>query len=579
MHNILLVVLLAVLSSSLTAGEQYVIRAKIEGVKNGSIFELQEFSSQRIINRAKIEDNQFTMQGSLPDVPLHLWLGTTIGDEFFFCNLFLDNDTLYIEGTISDFPYGLHFSGAKTHMEYSCYQQLTKEISIEIDNLTNESMELHQLVKTNKKKKSNTKTILRERLNRTNSSFELATDIELHAAILKRDSLRMEFIARNMDKQAGQFLLTQVMKKISVDSLYHFYRLIPPAMKKYKYARILSNQVNPLADDYIKQADDLLKMTGNSSQMIAYTEEAYKLYTKGVQLNPERTDGYIALGTMYERLIPVKGLEAYDIAITNLEKFVTSNEGEEDCKKVKEHIENIKFKKWLAANIIPEMVVVKGGTFEMGSTYQEDNNPPHEVTVKNFTIGRYEVTNHQFAAYLKEYKSNTLKSGPNQGEILYYECNWGIENNQPVPGYESHPAIYVTWYGAQAYCEWAGGRLPSKEEWEYAARGGLYGHRDNLYSGGMELDSVGWYAGNSEGKTHSVGTKKTNELGIHDMSGNVWEWCADRFQKEGKNYAVVKGGTWFNERAMSRPTCHYYIYPHSKHFNNGFRLAKDITNP
>ena len=90
------------------------------------------------------------------------------------------------------------------------------------------------------------------------------------------------------------------------------------------------------------------------------------------------------------------------------------------------------------------------------------------------------------------------------------------------------------------------------------------------------LDSLGWYAGNSEGKPHPVGMKKPNELGIHDMSGNVWEWCSDSFEKDGKLYAIVRGGTWFNERASCRPTCHYYIYPGSKHFNNGFRIVKDI---
>ena len=222
------------------------------------------------------------------------------------------------------------------------------------------------------------------------------------------------------------------------------------------------------------------------------------------------------------------------------------------------------------------MIEVKGSTFIMGSTYKEDNNPPHKVTVKSFSISKYEITNFQFAAFLKAYGSQVVKEGPDAGQPLYYECNWGIGQGKPIHGYEAHPAIYITWYGAQAYCQWAGGRLPTEEEWEYAARGGLYGKRDHLYSGGMELDSLGWYAGNSEGKPHPVGMKKPNELGIHDMSGNVWEWCSDSFEKDGRLYAVVRGGTWFNERASCRPTCHYYIYPGSKHFNNGFRIVKDI---
>ncbi|WP_455787598.1 formylglycine-generating enzyme family protein, partial [Parabacteroides goldsteinii] len=278
----------------------------------------------------------------------------------------------------------------------------------------------------------------------------------------------------------------------------------------------------------------------------------------------------------YERLLPLKGDEAYDISISYLNKFIESDVREEDREEARKRIKDIEFRKWLSTNINPEMIEVKGSTFIMGSTYKEDNNPPHKVTVKSFSISKYEITNFQFAAFLKAYGSQVVKEGPDAGQPLYYECNWGIGQGIPIHGYEAYPAIYITWYGAQAYCQWAGGRLPTEEEWEYAARGGLYGKRDHLYSGGMELDSLGWYAGNSEGKPHPVGMKKPNELGIHDMSGNVWEWCSDSFEKDGKLYAVVRGGTWFNERASCRPTCHYYIYPGSKHFNNGFRIVKDI---
>ncbi|MBS6576914.1 MAG: SUMF1/EgtB/PvdO family nonheme iron enzyme [Parabacteroides goldsteinii] len=580
--KILISLLLLCCTSWLTANDRYVIQAHITGVKDGTVFFLKQFDNQRIINSMRIEKGEFTMKGTLPDIPQHLWLCTTIDDEFYYCDLLIDRDTLFIKGNLSDFPNGLHFKGAATHMGYAVYLENTHDLNIKIDSLSTVSMFLHDLGATGKKKDDDKK---KKTLKLSfgggsprpvRGSQELEVDIELHAAQQERDSIRIDFIESNMDKYAGQFLLTRIMKKLSPDSLRQFYRLIPVEMKKTKFARLISNQINPYADDCIRQADNLLSLSGSAIQINKYTEEAYKLYEQGVRLDPERTDGYIALSTMYERLLPLKGNEAYDISISYLNKFIESDVREEDREEARKRIKDIEFRKWLSTNINPEMIEVKGSTFIMGSTYKEDNNPPHKVTVKSFSISKYEITNFQFAAFLKAYGSQVVKEGPDAGQPLYYECNWGIGQGKPIHGYEAHPAIYITWYGAQAYCQWAGGRLPTEEEWEYAARGGLYGKRDHLYSGGMELDSLGWYAGNSEGKPHPVGMKKPNELGIHDMSGNVWEWCSDSFEKDGKLYAVVRGGTWFNERASCRPTCHYYIYPGSKHFNNGFRIVKDI---
>lgn len=552
----------------MASGNHYVIQANINGVKEGAVFFLKQFDNQRIINSMRIEKGRFMMRGTLTDIPQHLWLCTTIDEEFYYCDLLIDKDTLFIEGNISDFPNRLHFRGAETHMGYAAYLERTYDLNIRIDSLNALSMFLHDLGAIGKKRQQDGKD--------TPKTSELDVDIKLHAAQQERDSIRIDFIGKNMDKYAGQFLLTRIMKKLSPDSLRQFYRLIPVEMKKTKFARIISNQINPYADNCIRQADNLLSLSGSPIEINKFTEEAYKLYEQGVRLDPERTDGYVALGTMYERLLPVKGPAAYDIAITYLNKFIESDVREEDRSEARKRIKDINFRKWLSTNTIPEMVNVKGSTFIMGSTYKEDNNPPHKVTVKSFSISKYEITNYQFAAFLEAYESAVVKEGPDAGQPLYYECNWGIKQGKPVQGYEAHPAIYITWYGAKAYCQWAGGRLPTEEEWEYAARGGLYGKRDHLYSGGMELDSLGWYAGNSEGKPHPVGMKQPNELGLHDMSGNVWEWCSDNFEKDGKLYAVVRGGTWFNERASCRPTCHFYIYPGSKHFNNGFRLAKDI---
>ena len=171
-----------------------------------------------------------------------------------------------------------------------------------------------------------------------------------------------------MDKYAGQFLLTRIMKKLSPDSLRQFYRLIPVEMKKTKFARLISNQINPYADDCIRQADNLLSLSGSAIQINKYTEEAYKLYEQGVRLDPERTDGYIALSTMYERLLPLKGDEAYDISISYLNKFIESDVREEDREEARKRIKDIEFRKWLSTNINPEMIEVKGSTFIMGSS-------------------------------------------------------------------------------------------------------------------------------------------------------------------------------------------------------------------
>lgn len=563
--RIILSVLFICNTFCVSANDQYVILANLKGVEEGSVFFLKQFDNQRLINSMRIEKGKILMKGTLTETPQHLWLCTTIKDEFYYCDLLIDKDTLYIEGDLSDFPNGLRFKGTSPHIAYAVYLSETNNLNRQIDSLSRQSMILHNLGATQKKKSS------------TFNSYELDVDKELHEAQLRRDSIRLRFIGNNMDKYAGQFLLTRIMKKMVVDSLRQFYRHIPVDMKKTKFARQISNQINPYADNCIRMADNLLTLQGMDKDREKYTEEAYKQYEQGVKLDPERTDGYIALASMYERLLPLKGVEAYQISIENLNKFIGSDVREDDRKEAQKQIKEMEYRIWLYNNTTPEMIRVEGGTFELGSTYKEDNNPPHKVTIKDFSISKYEITNHQFAYFLKAYESKIVKEGSDLGKPLYYECNWGLEGLKPVPGYEANPAIYITWYGAKAYCKWAGGRLPTEEEWEYAARGGQNGNPINFYSGSMSLDSVGWYDGNSGGKTHPVGILSPNELGIYDMSGNVWEWCSDNFIKEGKQYAIVRGGTWFNEAAICRTTCRYFIFPESKHFNNGIRLVKDIS--
>ncbi|HHD82870.1 MAG TPA: hypothetical protein ENK92_02065, partial [Bacteroidetes bacterium] len=220
------------------------------------------------------------------------------------------------------------------------------------------------------------------------------------------------------------------------------------------------------------------------------------------------------------------------------------------------------------------MVFVQGGTFQMGSNNgNDDEEPIHSVTVSDFYIGKYEVTNAEYIEFLnaKGVSSNGSYGGTEYIDMDDEDCAVGYRNGRFYFRGSSYaedkncPVIEVTWFGAKAYCKWKGGRLPSEAEWEYAARGGnkrrsvsLSGVEDYKYSGSNNIGSVAWYDGNSDNKTHPVGTKQPNELGIYDMSGNVWEWCNDWYGKyyyqnspknnpQGPNsgeYSVLRGGSW-----------------------------------
>jgi len=246
------------------------------------------------------------------------------------------------------------------------------------------------------------------------------------------------------------------------------------------------------------------------------------------------------------------------------------------------------------ANLSLNMVSVSGGTFVMGCTSEQsicedDETPVHSVTVDDFEISKYEITNQQYAEFMNEIGANS--DGSYQGtEYLGMDdsdCQISYSNGHfhAESGKANYPVIEVTWHGAKAFCEHHGGRLPTEAEWEFAARGGNSATATE-YAGSNNIDEVAWYSDNSS-ETQLVGTKAPNELGLYDMSGNVWEWCNDWYGSEYYNNSpqdnpqgpssgsgrVYRGGGWLNDARYCRVANRSSWSP-SYSFNHlGFRLV------
>ena len=228
-----------------------------------------------------------------------------------------------------------------------------------------------------------------------------------------------------------------------------------------------------------------------------------------------------------------------------------------------------------------ETVLIKAGTFTMGSPTTEvargGYEDQHEVTLtKDFYMGKYEVTNAQFAEFLNEigvgsngeyntndYGNKLLIKQYNNFGLIYSDSKW-----VPASGYETYPVIYVTWFGANEYAKWIGGALPTEAQWEYACRAGsttAYSFGDNS----EQLEFYAWYKTNSNEATHPVGKRLPNAWGLYDMHGNAWEWCSDWFDrdyfKQGAmtdptgpatgTQRVLRGGSWSEDASFSRSAC------------------------
>jgi formylglycine-generating enzyme required for sulfatase activity len=223
-------------------------------------------------------------------------------------------------------------------------------------------------------------------------------------------------------------------------------------------------------------------------------------------------------------------------------------------------------------------VWIPPGTFMMGCSpgdveCLDAEKPAHQVTLtRGFWIGQTPVT-------VAAYKRFAAATGRQMPDAPGFNSGWGNE---------AMPIVNVTWGDARAYCTWAGGRLPTEAEWEYAARGGSAEARYG------PVDDIAWYHGNSGGQTHDVAQKRANGFGLYDMLGNVWEWVNDWYDENyyqsspsedpqgpagGGQTRVLRGGSWSTLPGDVRVSYRLRFGPSYWSDFHGFRCGGEVVNP
>lgn len=255
------------------------------------------------------------------------------------------------------------------------------------------------------------------------------------------------------------------------------------------------------------------------------------------------------------------------------------------------------------------MVKVKGDRFKIGhNEFDEDERPEYGIQVSDFLIGKYETTNEVVCSFLNMLKCD--KTGYRERTRVYNlnsdfsKIYWDnkIGRFKVIKGFEKYPAVNITWTGANLIGKTGGGRLPTEAEWEFAAKGGRYAIKYHInsertdyayeqrFAGSNTMSNVGWFVDNSGGYYHPVGELMPNLLGIHDMCGNVWEWCFDNYDKEfyktngdstdpfcvnNTSLRANRGGSWSSDAQYCRITNRNFLDEAQCNQFLGFRILKE----
>ncbi|MBK8444596.1 MAG: formylglycine-generating enzyme family protein [Sphingobacteriales bacterium] len=215
------------------------------------------------------------------------------------------------------------------------------------------------------------------------------------------------------------------------------------------------------------------------------------------------------------------------------------------------------------------MVEVEGGSFMMGSNEDSDEKPIHQVTLSSYQIAKYPLTQAQWQAVMHNNPSHWKGDNLPVGSVSWEDAQAFIKKLNAIMEKAGQPADF---------------RLPTEAEWEYAARGGKYS-KGYTYAGSNNLEQVGWY--DIDNITCTVGQKQANELGLYDMSGNVWEWCQDWYDcnyykispttnptgPNSSSHRVLRGGSWESYLPDCRVANRDGSFPDRRAYYFGFRLA------
>jgi formylglycine-generating enzyme required for sulfatase activity len=260
--------------------------------------------------------------------------------------------------------------------------------------------------------------------------------------------------------------------------------------------------------------------------------------------------------------------------------------------------ENAERQRDVAERIKKNLVLVSGGCFKMGDIFGDgysDEKPVHEVCVDDFYIGNFEVTQKDWWLVMEENPSKFKVCDDCPVERVTQK-DWRVimgQKSSQFKGCDVCPVERVSWNDIQEFIRKLNGltgkkyRLPTEAEWEYAARSGGRKAKWAGMRNDVELGVYAWYYKNSSKKTHPVGQKKPNSLGLHDMSGNVWEWVQDWYGEDyykssprqnpkgpsSGEYKVLRGGSWVNTHGGVRAADRYWTKPDYGNTNRGFRLS------